>query len=178
MGGDRHLPPILLANKENTSTLRDIDLDVLDSGSSPTLLEGLTPAEVRTLETSTRGGVKLTSLAGTRTLFNHQDDKKGYHDSYVFYFQSIIGHPLRFPDTSNTRYQSHCTVAAELLTHLPHYIHFLEIMQDKKTKPTFTNLEENVYKGLHDPTMLTKLAVLALYGKAITHPYMRVVRQP
>ncbi|KAI0719373.1 hypothetical protein C8T65DRAFT_569375, partial [Cerioporus squamosus] len=153
-------PPILLANKENASTLRD----------------DLTPAELRALESSMRGAVKLTSLAGA--LFNHTDDKRGYHDTYVYYFQQIAGHPLRFPDTSNTRYQSHCAAAAELLTHLPHYIRFLELVRDKKTKPGFTNIEENVYKGLRDPATLTELAVLALYGEAITHPYMRVVRQP
>ncbi|KAI0708898.1 hypothetical protein C8T65DRAFT_695745 [Cerioporus squamosus] len=165
-------PPILLANKENASTLRDINPDLLEVGLTSAAVDELTPAELRALESSTRGGVKLTSLAGA--LFNHQDDKRGYHDTYVFYFQQIIGHPLRFPDTSNTRYQSHCAAAAELLTHLPHYIRFLELVRDKKTKPGFTKLEENVYRGLHDPATLTELAVLALYGQAVTHPYMRV----
>ncbi|KAI0683922.1 hypothetical protein C8T65DRAFT_749159 [Cerioporus squamosus] len=168
-------PPILLANKENASTLRDIDPDLLEVGLASAAVDELTPAELRALESSMRGGMKLTSLAGA--LFNHQDDKRGYHDTYVFYFQQIVGHPLRFPDTSNTRYQSHCAAAAELLTHLPHYIRFLELVRDKKTKPGFTNLEENVYRGLHDPATLTELAVLALYGQAVTHPYMRVVRQ-
>ncbi|RDX45192.1 hypothetical protein OH76DRAFT_1486504 [Lentinus brumalis] len=168
-------PPVLLANKDNASTLRDIDPGLLDLDRAD-LADELSPAELRAFEASTRGGVKLTNLAGA--LFNHKDDKKGQQDTYLFYFQEIVGHALRFPDTSNTRYQSHCVAAAELLVHLRHYIRFLEILRDRKAKPGFTNMEENIYRGLQCAKTLTELAVLALYAQAVTHPYMRVVRQP
>ena len=175
------IPPILLANKDNASTLRDVDPEVLLAmlGGSTTA-EDLSPAELRAFESSTRGGVKLTNLAGS--LFNNKDDKLGQHDTYVYYFMEKVPRQKRrkrrFPDTNNTRYQSHCTAAAELLTHRQDYIHFLELIRDRKNKPGFTNLEENVWKGLHDPATLTELAVLTLYAQAITHPYMRVARQP
>ncbi|KAJ7089006.1 hypothetical protein C8R44DRAFT_596210, partial [Mycena epipterygia] len=83
-----------------------------------------------------------------------------------------------FPDTSNTRYQSHCEAAGALLLHIDLYIEFLEHMRDKKGDSVFTNLEKNVYDGLHDPIIKTELAVLAIYGQAISHPYMRQVRGP
>ncbi|KAH9854264.1 hypothetical protein C2E23DRAFT_883869 [Lenzites betulinus] len=164
-----------LANKDNASTLRDVNLDAVTGAASLLLhTEELSPAELRALDTSARGGVKLTGLAGA--IFNHKDAKKGQQDAYVFYFREVVGHPLRFPDTSNTRYQSHCAAAAELLVHREEYLRFLEVVRDRKTQPGFNHMEENVYKGLQDLPTLTELAALALYAKAVTHPYMRVVR--
>ncbi|KAI0354217.1 hypothetical protein OH77DRAFT_1549428 [Trametes cingulata] len=169
------VPPVLLANKENASTLRDVDVDILTAASSLLSLDDLTPAEVRALESSTRGATKLTGLAGA--LFNNKDDKKGYHDTYTYYFQEVVGRPLRFPDTSNTRYGSHCAAAAELLVHREDYLRFLEMVRDRKERPGFTNMEENVYRGLQDVPTITELAVLALYAQAVTHPYLRIARQ-
>jgi len=37
-------------------------------------------------------------------------------------------------------------------------------------------MEQNVYLGLHDVPTLTELAVLALYGQSISHPYLRQIR--
>ncbi|RDX55446.1 hypothetical protein OH76DRAFT_1452442 [Lentinus brumalis] len=167
-------PPILLANKDNASTLRDIDPDALATASLASS-EGLSPAELRALEASTRGAVKLVSLAGA--IFNNKDDKKGQHDTYVYYFQHFLKrHGVRFPDTSNTRYQSYCAAAAELLVNREYYLSFLEFVRDRKQSPGLTNIEQNVYNGLQDPATLTELAVLALYAQAVTHPYMRVAR--
>lgn len=36
-------------------------------------------------------------------------------------------------------------------------------------------MESNIWKALHDIPTLTELCALALYGQAITHPYMREV---
>ncbi|KAI9064676.1 hypothetical protein FKP32DRAFT_1611112 [Trametes sanguinea] len=158
--GELHTaPPILLANKENASTLREVDLD------------DLTAAELCALESSTRGGIQLTSLAGAlfSNIFNHKDEKKGHHDTYVFFFWETVGQPLRFPDTSNTCFSSHCTAATELLVHRMDYIRFLEVVRYRKEPPGFNNMEENVYKGLHDIPVLTELA-------AISHPYLRTTR--
>ncbi|KAH9849141.1 hypothetical protein C2E23DRAFT_936343 [Lenzites betulinus] len=169
------VPPVLLANKQNASTLRDIDLEAVASASSLLLNEELNPAELRALESSARGGVKVTSLAGA--IFNNKDDKKGQHDAYAFYFRELVGQPLRFPDTSNTRYQSHCTAAAELLVHHNQYLAFLQLVRDRKEKPGFNHMEENIYKALQDTPTLTELAVLTLYAQAVTHPYMRTARR-
>ncbi|KAI8971130.1 hypothetical protein BD414DRAFT_510554 [Trametes punicea] len=127
--GELHImPPIILANKENASTLWEVDLDVLATASALLSTDDLTAAELCALKSSTRGGVKLTSFAGA--LFNHKDDKKGHHDTYAFYFQETVGQSLCFPDTSNTQYGSHCAAAAELLIHRMHYLRFLEVVRD------------------------------------------------
>lgn len=80
-------PPILLANKDNASTLQDVNLETL-STASLLLTDTLSPAEMWALESSTRGGVKLCSLAGA--IFNNKDDKKGQHDTYVYYFEHFL----------------------------------------------------------------------------------------
>lgn len=128
----------------------------------------------RAEEVSQAGGVKLTSLAGA--VFAHKDKKKGQQDSLRYYLESTVGYMTRFPDTSNTRYQSHCDAAAELLVRLPFYREYLEVIRDLKDSGTWTNIELNVYNGLHDIPTLTELCVLALYAQAILHPYMRLVR--
>ncbi|KDN34700.1 hypothetical protein RSAG8_12222, partial [Rhizoctonia solani AG-8 WAC10335] len=120
------------------------------------------------------GGMKLTSLAGA--LFNHRDDKRGQQDTYRYFFEHRLGHLPKFPDTSNTRYGSHCDAAAELLLHLDTYLDFLRDIRDAKASPGFTNIELNLYNGLNDPATLTELAVMALYVQAVGLPYMRYVR--
>jgi hypothetical protein len=158
-------PPILLANRDNAAVIQHAEN-----------IEEPTVAEQRALDTSTCGGVKLASLAGS--LFNHKDDKIGQQDTYQYFFQSKQQDVSRFPDTSNIRYQSYCFAATELLIHLNIFVEYLEWIRDGKEKPGFTNLEKNVYVGLQDISTLTELAVLTLYAQAISHPYMRAVRKP
>ncbi|KAJ6534066.1 hypothetical protein DFH09DRAFT_1092225 [Mycena vulgaris] len=153
-----HTGPIQLMNKDNAAAASC----------------GPSEAKTRTEEVSEGGGVKLTSLAGM--LFHHKDAKKGQGDLFRIFFEDKLGYQINFPDTSNTRYQSHCEAAGALLLHVDLYIEFLEHMRDKKGDGTFTNLEKNVYDGLHDPATKTELAVLALYSQAISHPYMQQVR--
>jgi len=165
-------PPLLLANKQNASILRGI----LDPAAPP---GPMTEDELTAFEASTRGGVKAVALAGT--IFNNKDDKKGQGDAHVFHFMEIDGnskHFQRFPDTSNTRFNSHAEAAAELLTHLDKYLEFMLLIRDKKKSPAWTNIELNVYCSLQDIPTLTELAVMTLYSQAVTHPYMRVVRGP
>lgn len=155
--------PILLANKDNDATIRLAEI-----------AETATAAVKRALEVSSCGGVKLTNLAGA--LFNHKDDKKGLQDMHRHFFQKVKGSSAKFPGTNNTRYQSHCEAAAELITYLPHYIEFLEIVKDKKKERRFNHMEQNIYDALQDPATLTELACLVLYAQTVTHPYMRTVR--
>jgi hypothetical protein len=65
-------------------------------------------------------------------LLNNKDDKKGEQDRHGIYFEAHtqIGYSLRFPDTNNTRYQSHSEGAAEILVHLPIYTEFLDFIRD------------------------------------------------
>jgi hypothetical protein len=120
------------------------------------------------------GGVKTTSLAGA--IFRNQDDNKGYQDAFRSYFFKHLRHTVMFPDTSSVQYQSHCDAAAELLAHRSLYISFLDDSRDKKQKRTFTNMESNVFHAIQDSPTLTELAVLALYGQAISILYARQVR--
>ena len=103
-------PPVLLANKANSTTIR---LGEMDGA-----------AVQKAVDSSTQGGVKAASLAGA--LFNHSDDKKGYQDIHRDFMTlhkkdlHEIDNAARFPDTSNTRFQSHSYAAAELVTRACH----------------------------------------------------------
>jgi hypothetical protein len=152
--------PVKLMNKDNAAAA---------SG-------GSSAAKKRAGDVSQGGGVKAANLAGA--LFNHKDDKKGQQDTLRIFFESVIGYMIRFPDTSNTRYQSHCEAAAVLLVYLPLFLEFLELVRNKKETGTFNHMEQNVYKALRDIPTLTELCVLVLYAQAISHPYMRQVRGP
>ncbi|TFK21326.1 hypothetical protein FA15DRAFT_573000, partial [Coprinopsis marcescibilis] len=127
------------------------------------------------LEVSEGGGVKLTSLAGA--VFRHKDDKKGQQDTYRMFFENRVGYTIRFPDTSNTRFQSHCSAAAELIVNLPVYLEFLLFVRDKKQARNFNHMENNIFLGLKDIPTLTELCTLALYSEAVSKPYMRLVRR-
>ena len=78
-----------------------------------------------------RGGIKLTSLVGT--LVRNKDPKKGQQDRFRTFSRSRVGHEVYFPDTSNTRYQSHTYGAAEILRHPKLYLDFLAFLATTKT---------------------------------------------
>lgn len=159
-------PPVLLANKDN-----DITISNMSNPSEPG-----TAAENHALEVTGRGGPKATAIAGA--IFNHQNDKKGQQDTHRNYFEEAYGYKFNFPDTSNTRYGSHCEAAAEILVHLGRYREFLIFIKDSKTHRRFNHMELNLKKALDDPPTLTELAVMALYAQSVTHPYMHQVRGP
>jgi hypothetical protein len=37
-------------------------------------------------------------------------------------------------------------------------------------------MESNLWKALHDPATLSELAILALYGEAVSYPYIKAIR--
>ncbi|TEB17434.1 hypothetical protein FA13DRAFT_1650221 [Coprinellus micaceus] len=126
-------------------------------------------------EHATGGATKLTSLAGM--IFKHKDDKKGQQDFYRMFFEEKLGYAWRFPDTSNTRFQSHCAASAELIVHLPLYLQFLLVVRDKKKEKAFNHLESNVFKGLKDVGTLTEMSVFAFYEESLSKKYMEKVRR-
>ena len=160
-------PPVLLANKANDAVIRLGE-------------EADSAAVQRAVDSSSRGGVKLASLAGA--LFNHKSEEQGYQDVHRMFMTKHkkeihgITWDKKFPDTSNTRYQSHSYAAAELLTFLDLYINLLEVSRDSKKKAGFNHLEENVAKGLEDASTLAEMAAMALYGNAVSWPYLNQVR--
>ncbi|CAA7263672.1 unnamed protein product [Cyclocybe aegerita] len=127
-------PPVLLANNANNA--------VIQLGQ-----EADSAAIQHAVDSSTHSGVKLASLAGS--LFNH----KKVHGLKMF---------RKFPDTSNTRYQSHSYAAAELITFLDLYIELVKDAHDAKKKAEFNHLEKTIAKGLEDPSTLAELAAMAL----------------
>ena len=157
-------PPVLLANRDNAAVLKD---HLPDS-------DTVTPAQERALEMSTRGGVKAAHLAGE--ILNNKNDKKGHHDNFWWWWEEKFGKAFTFPDTSNNRFQSHCKAAAVLIQYLAHFIEFLEYAKEKKQVMRFSNMEENLWRALHCTATKTELAVLALYGLAISQPYTKYMR--
>jgi hypothetical protein len=156
--GDNHIQgPIKLMNRDNAAAA--------SAGGT---------AATRAVEVSQGGAVKLTSLAGA--LFNHKDDKKGQHDTYHFYMESRFGYTFSFPDTSNTRYQTHCLAATELIVSLEVYKEFLDLIKDKKDSHTLNHLEQNVLAGLQDIPTIHELCVLVVYSQSVSMPYLRHVR--
>ncbi|KAJ6601884.1 hypothetical protein DFH09DRAFT_895101, partial [Mycena vulgaris] len=69
---------------------------------------------------------------------------------FHIWFENALGYDITFPDTSNTRYQSHCGAAGVLLLHRDLFLRYLEHMRDRKGNRHFTNVEKNVYDGLRD----------------------------
>src|SRR6266487_84041 len=82
----------------------------------------------RAVKMTSRGGIKTTQLAGE--ILNNKNVKK----------------PFTFPDTSNTRFQSHCEGAGVLMQHLPHFINFLKYIQVKKNVMRFSQWKKTYGK--------------------------------
>ncbi|KAL1684102.1 hypothetical protein EV122DRAFT_200418 [Schizophyllum commune] len=159
--------PVLLANKDNAAILRHASRG-----------DKLTDAELRALAVSGSGAVKATTLGGM--ICNNKNSKKGQHDTYVWFFQTKLGlrHSHVFPDVSNTRFQSHCDAACEIILHLPIYRIFMQCVFWRKNQPGFTNVEQNFYNALYDMPTLTEMCVLVLYANCVTYPYARHIRGP
>ncbi|KAF8593022.1 hypothetical protein BDV93DRAFT_461759 [Ceratobasidium sp. AG-I] len=161
---NKQLPqPAILFNKDNDATV------LLANTSTDISL-----AEQRAVSVSESGAIKLCSLAGAA--FNHKDDKKGHQDSHFYWFEAKYGCSRRFPDTSNVRYSSYIDAATALCTLHSAYIEFMEHCRQKKGSGTLNHLELNIMKALKCPATLAELLVIALYGQAISKPYMRLVR--
>ncbi|KAF7341786.1 hypothetical protein MSAN_02033300 [Mycena sanguinolenta] len=152
--------PIKLMNKAN---------DAAAANSAPG-----SKASEHALAASEGGAVKVTSLVGA--LFNHKDDKKGQQDTFKLYFESFLGYTISCPDTSNTRFQSHCDCAIFIIVYLTKILEFMTFIMYSKESPGLNHLEQNILKKLKCTSTLTELAVLALYANAVSYPYMRVVR--
>ena len=157
--------PVRLANRDNAAVLNNMATEDVPN-----------PAERRAMDVTTCGGVKAASIAGH--IFSNKDDKKGYQDLHKRHFEPITGKWVRFPDTSNTRYQSFGEAAAELLVYRSDYQNLMETVRLNKTKQTLNHMESNLKVALDDIPTLTELAVLTLYAQAISHPYMKKVRGP
>jgi hypothetical protein len=159
--------PILLANRDN-------DIVVEERNQAIAQGDEVTPAQEQALNRSTRGAIKTAQIAGA--IFNHKDDKKGHHDFFRDWWKKHVGIPFTFPDTSNNRFQSYCYAAAALLLYLQFFREFLEHLRITKQSGKLNHMESNLWKALHDPATLAELAILALYGEAVSYPYVKAIR--
>jgi len=125
---------------------------------------------------SGRGAIKLTSLLGA--LVKNKDRKKGHQDRFRAFCLRFLSYEIQFPDTSNTRYQSHTHAATEVIHHHDLYLDFLQDVADGKDKRKLNHMEQNIQKGLIDIPTLTELCVLSLYCQAISAPFTRQIRAP
>ena len=159
--------PVLLANWDNNTVLEERNQAVAQG-------DEVTPAQEQALNRSTRGAIKTAQIADA--IFNHKDDKKGHHDFFRDWWKKHVGIPFTFPDTSNNRFQSYCYAAAALLLYLQFFRQFLEHLRITKQSGNLNHMESNLWKALHDPATLAELAILALYGEAVSYPYVKAIR--
>ncbi len=159
--------PVILANRDNDTVLEEREQAIACG-------DEVTPAQDRALNRSTCGAIKTAQIAGA--IFNHKDDKKGHHDFFRDWWKEHVGTPFTFPDTSNNRFQSYCYAAAALLLHLKFFRQFLQHLQITKQNGKLNHMESNLWKALHDSATLSELAILALYGEAISYPYVKAIR--
>jgi hypothetical protein len=158
-------PPVLLANKDNAAMIA-----LGDKGDSVAI--------ERALKVSQRGGHKVVSLCGD--IFRHKDDKRGHQDLHRYYisvkFDATGEHStVKFPDTSNNRYNTHLAGAAELLTYLTAYIQFFTLIHDTKQTAGLNHMEENTLTGLQDKVTICKLVVMTAYKNAVPDPNFKIV---
>ena len=160
-------PPILLPNKFNAAVIND----GIHAGSDN---DATSTAARRAVQNSSRGATKATKLAGD--ILNNKNDKSGHHDQFRIWWKDKVGTDFTFPDTSNTRFQSHCLASAALIMDHEQFIAYLEYAKLRKDKVRFSHMEQNLWKALHDIPTRTEFAVLALYSQAVSHPYMKAIR--
>ncbi|KAF8173537.1 hypothetical protein K438DRAFT_1610596 [Mycena galopus ATCC 62051] len=162
-------PPVLLANKDNAATI------ALGDNTDSEAVE-------RAIKASARGGHKLVSICGN--LFRHKDDKKGHQDLHRHFFSQvkydITGEhsTVKFPDTSNNRFGTHNTGAAELVSYHAAYLQFFGIIRDSKQTPGLNHSEQNTFNGLNDPATMTECCAMALYKNTVSDPYVAAIRKP
>jgi len=122
---------------------------------------------------SERGGIKVTNLISA--LVKNKDPKKGQQDRFRTFSRINVGYEVHFPDTSNTRYQSHTNAAVEIVRHPNLYLDFLTFLENTKTSTPgqLNHMEENIRRGLLDKPTLMEIIVLALYGEAFSTPFAR-----
>ncbi|THU75834.1 hypothetical protein K435DRAFT_824682 [Dendrothele bispora CBS 962.96] len=164
---------------ENFWSLNNLPLPVRmynhDNDAASSLAPG-TDAAKRADEKSKGGAIKVSSLSGT--IYRHKDRKRGQQDTLQFFLHEELSFCVEFPDTSNTRFQSHAQACAIIITYRDLFLKFLQLVEDNKTGRKLNHLEQNVRKGLQCNYTLHEFAAVTLYHQTISIPYMREIRGP
>jgi len=154
--------PVLLPNKTNAAIIEDKTADASESVKQAVL-------------NSSCGAIKTTKIAGD--ILNNKNDKSGHHDQFRIWWKARHGTDFTFPRTSNNCFQSNCEAAAVLTVYREDILEYLKYAEQKKAKVRYSHMEKNLVKALNDIPTQTELAVLALYAQAVSHPYMKAIRE-
>ena len=158
-------PPILLPNITNAAIIHE---------KSSTGDESSDVARLA-IKNSKRGAIKASKIAGD--ILNNKNDKNGHHDQFRIWWNEKNGTNFTFPDTSNTRFQSPCEAAAVLTIYHDQFLQYLDYAEQRKVVVRYSHMEKNLVNALNDIPTRTELAVLALYAQAVSHPYMKTIRE-
>ncbi|KAJ6563792.1 hypothetical protein B0H19DRAFT_942359 [Mycena capillaripes] len=162
-------PPVLLANKANSATIR-LGAD------DPT-----NAAVQNAIEASTSGAIKLLQLLGS--LLRHKDGERGYQQRCTIFMRQRqfdlygIVNADPFPDVSNTRYSSFTYGAAYVVCFHGLIQELLDETIDAKAKSGQPNhVEHLILKGLNCAETMSHMVAIALYGVSVGWGYMAIVR--
>ncbi|KAJ7094953.1 hypothetical protein C8R44DRAFT_951203, partial [Mycena epipterygia] len=146
-----------------------------DNGAAITLGEG-TAAATRAEERTTGGAIKVARLAGA--IFRHKDRKRGQQDTLRYFWDHETGFNICFPDTSNTRFQSHAAACEIIVVNMELILQFLVYVKENKISRSLNNMELNVEKGLNCRWTRHEFVVIALANQNWDVPYMEEIRGP
>ncbi|KAJ6483561.1 hypothetical protein C8R47DRAFT_1132582 [Mycena vitilis] len=159
---DRGLPgPIKLFNRDNSATVS---------------LAAGTEAAARAEDRTCGGAVKVTSLAGA--IFRHKDRKRGQQDTLRYFWDNETGLNICFPDTSNTRFQSHAGACEITVVNMDLFLRFLDYVRENKGSRTLNHMELNVQRGFLCWYTRHELVVIAILNQNMDVPYMLEIRGP
>jgi hypothetical protein len=101
-----------------------------DNAAAVSLAEGMGVA-AQAEERSASRAIKVASLAGA--VFQHKDRKRGQQDTLRYYWDHETGLNICFPDTSNTRFQSHTAACEIIILHMELILQFLVLCTGKQS---------------------------------------------
>ncbi|KAJ7620634.1 hypothetical protein DFH06DRAFT_1105910 [Mycena polygramma] len=144
-----------------------------DNAAAVNLGDG-TAAATRAEDRSCGGAIKVTSLAGA--IFRHKDRKRGQQDTLRYFWDHETGLNICFPDTSNTRFQSHAGGCEVVVVNMDLFLQFLVYVKDNKISRTLNHMEMNVQTGFLCWYTRHELVVVALMNQNHDTHYLLAIR--
>ncbi|KAJ7687490.1 hypothetical protein B0H17DRAFT_1136218 [Mycena rosella] len=165
LSDEEHREHHLAAFKKFVQHIRQEAFDKLSVG---------TDAATRAEDRSCGGAIKVASLAGA--IFRHKDRKRGQQDTLRYFWDNETGFTICFPDTSNTRFQSHAAACEIIVLHMDLLSQFLVYVRENKISRTLNNMEANVEKGFVCWYTQHEFVAVALLNQNHDAPYLITVR--
>jgi hypothetical protein len=144
-----------------------------DNAAAATLGAG-TEAATRAEDRTIGGAIKVSGLAGA--IFRHKDRKRGQQDTLRYFWDHETGLNIYFPDTSNTRFQSHAAACEIIVLHMELLLQFLIYVRENKGSHLLNHMELNVERGISCWSTRYEFVVIALLNQNVDVPYMLQVR--